>query len=71
MADQIEELRASFNGFDSNNDGRIQLDEFSALLKNLKAEMSAEEVKLGFVELDTDKDGVISFEEFVAWWGES
>lgn len=71
MADRIEELRESFAECDANNDGRIQLEEFTTLLANLKAETSPEETRLGFRELDTDKDGVISFAEFVAWWDEA
>src|SRR5690606_17152577 len=47
-ADELDELREAFDYNDRDKDGRIQLDEFSAMLDELEAEMSPEEVEIGF-----------------------
>ncbi len=68
--DEIEELRESFEYNDTDGDGRIQLDEFTAMLDALEAGMTREEARTGFDEIDTNDDGLIDFDEFVAWWRE-
>lgn len=68
MDEREEELRESFAECDLNNDGMIQLAEFSILLNNIGAETSAAECKIGFEEVDTDHNGLISLDEFIAWW---
>lgn len=70
MTDRTEEWREYFAKCDANDDGRIQFDEFSELLRNIGADTSVEEARIGFEALDTDKDGGISFDEFVTWWTE-
>ena len=66
--DQIEELREDFEFNDSDNDGRIEFDEFTELMALLEADMDEHDCRLGFREIDTDGDGAIGFDEFVAWW---
>lgn len=66
--EQMNELREDFDFNDVNHDGRIQFQEFVALLDGLEAEVSEEEALVGFDEIDTDDDGAIGFDEFVAWW---
>jgi calmodulin len=66
--DQLDELYEDFAYNDGNGDGRIEFDEFVALMELLEADMSSGEVRLGFREIDTDGDGAIEFDEFVAWW---
>lgn len=68
--EELDELREAFDYNDRDNDGRIQLDEFSAMLDELEAEMSGNEIEIGFKDIDTNDDGLIDFEEFVAWWTE-
>jgi calmodulin len=68
--EQRREVQAHFTQADTNRDQRINLAEFRALLMDLEAEMSEEEVKIGFDEIDTDDDGLIDFGEFLAWWQE-
>jgi len=70
MNERLEEWREHFAKCDTNNDGRIQLEEFKELLRNIGAEASADEARIGFDAVDTDGDGVISFDEFVGWWSE-
>ena len=66
--EQLDELREDFDFTDANGDGRIQFQEFVALLDGLEADVSEDEALVGFDEIDTDDDGAIGFEEFVAWW---
>jgi Ca2+-binding EF-hand superfamily protein len=68
--EELDELREAFDYNDRDNDGRIQLDEFAAMLDELEAEMSGGTVEIGFKDIDTNDDGLIDFDEFVAWWSE-
>ena len=62
------ELRETFDYNDTDKDGRIDLDEFVALLDDLEADMSLAECQLGFAAIDVDDNGWISFDEFIDWW---
>jgi Ca2+-binding EF-hand superfamily protein len=55
-------IAETFNNLDSNQDGKIELDEY------LNFSLSKEKDRLTkiFKTLDTDKDGYVDFEEFVA-----
>ena len=64
------ELRADFRAVDADEDGCINFAEFSTLMENLEAEMSAQELRIGFGEIDTNHDGRIDLHEFIAWWTE-
>jgi Ca2+-binding EF-hand superfamily protein len=66
--EELDELREAFDYNDRDNDGRIQLDEFAAMLEELEAEMSGKELEIGFKDIDTNDDGLIDFDEFVDWW---
>lgn len=68
--EQLDELREAFDYNDRDKDGRIQLDEFSAMLDELEADMSPSDIEIGFKDIDTNDDGLIDFDEFVAWWAE-
>jgi calmodulin/calcium-binding protein CML/plastin-2 len=68
--EELDELRETFDYNDRDNDGRIQVDEFSAMLDELEADMSGKEIEIGFKDIDTNDDGLIDFDEFVAWWTE-
>ena len=68
--DELEELRESFEYHDTDADGKIQLDEFIAMMNALDEEISSAEARTGFAEIDTNDDGLIDFEEFVDWWRE-
>jgi Ca2+-binding EF-hand superfamily protein len=67
---ELEELRETFDYNDRNEDGKIGLDEFIAMLDELEAGMSAREARVGFNDIDTNNDGLIDFREFAAWWRE-
>jgi len=68
--EELDELREAFAYNDRDNDGRIQLDEFAAMLDELEADMSGKEIEIGFKDIDTNDDGLIDFAEFVDWWTE-
>jgi Ca2+-binding EF-hand superfamily protein len=68
--EELDELREAFDYNDRDNDGRIQLDEFAAMLDELEADMSGNEIEIGFKDIDTNDDGLIDFAEFVDWWTE-
>jgi hypothetical protein len=67
---QQQELREHFAFCDSDRDHRINYAEFRALLENLEAGMSEEELRLGFGLIDLDGNGYISFDEFQRWWSD-
>jgi calmodulin len=68
--EQLDELREAFDYNDRDGDGRIQVDEFSAMLDELEAGMTDKDIEIGFKDIDTNDDGLIDFQEFVAWWAE-
>jgi len=68
--EELDELREAFDYNDRDKDGRIQLDEFSAMLDELEADMTPSDIEIGFKDIDTNDDGLIDFDEFVAWWSE-
>jgi len=69
-ADELDELRETFDYNDRDADGRIQKDEFVAMLDELDAGMTVQEMEIGFQDIDTNDDQLIDFAEFVVWWTE-
>jgi len=69
-ADELDELRETFDYNDRDGDGRIQKDEFVAMLDELDAGMTVQEMEIGFQDIDTNDDQLIDFDEFVVWWTE-
>jgi calmodulin len=61
-------LRARFDRYDKDRNGRIDLAEFSALLDALALGYEEAQVRAAFTSLDTDQDGQIDFVEFSDWW---
>lgn len=68
--EKIAELRESFQYNDPNGDGRIDFGEFRNMLRDLEANVAADEARIGFSEIDTDNDNAIEFDEFIEWWSE-
>ena len=68
--EDLDELKEAFDYNDRDGDGRIEIDEFAAMLDELEAGMSPTDIEIGFKDIDTNDDGLIDFEEFVAWWAE-
>lgn len=67
---QASDVALEFAKFDTNDDGRLQLSEFEAMVGQLGlgASISEDEVAAAFNTLDLDGNALIDFEEFVQWW---
>lgn len=61
-------LRARYDGYDRNADGRLELAEFAQLLDELGAGYEQAQVRSAFESLDANHDGLIDFPEFSGWW---
>ncbi|NIN37088.1 MAG: EF-hand domain-containing protein [Gammaproteobacteria bacterium] len=68
--DQIEEMKESFDYFDTDKNGQIDFNEFVQFMGVLDSEMSNEEMEVGFDIIDSDNNGAIDFDEFMDWWSE-
>jgi Ca2+-binding EF-hand superfamily protein len=68
--EELDELRETFDYNDRDSDGRIEADEFAAMLDELEADMTPKDIEIGFQDIDTNDDGLIDFSEFVDWWTE-
>jgi len=64
-----QDIDAEFRKFDTDGNGSIDEDEFSALVTSLGVQMSAEKVAIAFMAIDVDGSRSISLGEFRAWWG--
>lgn len=62
------EMRQHFEHCDRDRDHRIDYAEFVALLRDLEAGMSEDEIRVGFAEIDANRSGYIGFDEFRRWW---
>jgi len=60
-----EELRVTFDLFDTNKDGKISKDELSQVLQNLGNQASDEELENMINNADLNQNGFVEFEEFV------
>lgn len=63
--DEIEEL---FEQNDTDGNGDIDFQEFTALVADLDPKMPGSALTVGFRDIDTNKDGRINFDEFLDWW---
>ena len=63
-AQNKKKVKEIFKRADSNNDGKLDLNEFMDHFKAQGVNMTREEAELLFKEKDRDKDNYISLEEF-------
>jgi calmodulin len=61
-------LKARYESYDRNNDGHLELAEFSELLGELGAGYSEVQASSAFESIDADHNGLIDFDEFAGWW---
>lgn len=59
-------LRRIFNIVDRDRSGQVSIAEFSEIMKELKIDLSNEQINLIFKVFDLNKDGTLSYEEFMA-----
>ena len=64
----LAEMRAHFSHIDTDGNGKIDFDEFVALLKTVGFTRQEEIIKLAFDAIDADSSGYIDFDEFGVWW---
>jgi Ca2+-binding EF-hand superfamily protein len=67
-ADEQAKLKATFDKYDKDKSGKIDLRELKGMLTELGAKVEDDEVEEGMSELDTNSDGTCSFDEFKDWW---
>ncbi len=65
---QLSDLRENFNFFDRDNNGRIDVEEFTKLLQVLSPKTTSAQGEDGFSIVDENNDGHIDLEEFIEWW---
>jgi Ca2+-binding EF-hand superfamily protein len=61
-------LRARFESFDTDGNGRIDVGEFCRLLDSLGMGFTEPQARSAFVDIDRDADGQINVSEFSGWW---
>lgn len=67
-SEKIDEIIQHFADFDTDNNGFIDLEEFSQLIRILAPEADDEEIARGFKTIDSNNDHEIDCDEFVQWW---
>ena len=66
----MSDIRETFDKYDKDGNGKIDLQEFRELLSELGDTNEPAKVEALFDEIDEDETGIIDFEEFEAWWAE-
>lgn len=64
--EQVEQYRAAFSRCDTDEDGKINVQELGEVMKALGQNLSEADLKKIIASVDTDGDGTISFQEFLA-----
>jgi len=67
----LDEIRTNFEFFDRDNNGKIDVKEFTKLLKIIEPSATDRQAQEGFKYIDDDHNGHIDLEEFIAWWQSS
>jgi calmodulin len=65
--EKLEEFKEAFDLVDTNEDGRINVDEITKVLKTFGQEKTKEEIKEMISDIDADNSGEIDFDEFVTF----
>lgn len=61
-------LKTTYQRFDADHNGQIDLAEFRALLTELGAQLERSVVESAFDAIDVDENGLVDFDEFAQWW---
>jgi hypothetical protein len=65
---ELERVREGFDFADRDQNGLLDFEEFSGLLKVLAPDATVQQAAEGFSIVDTNSDGQIDYDEFLAWW---
>jgi len=65
---QKQNLRASFDRFDSKRSGSLDASQLQSLCRSLGHELGHEELEKAILLMDTNRDGTIQYQEFALWW---
>ena len=64
-----DEIREKFMHVDRDNNGTLDVDEFTILVRELgNKDMDDVHVKEAYAEIDDDNSGEVNFQEFKEWW---
>lgn len=61
------DLEDLFKKYDFSHDSKLEMKEFSKLMKSIDNTLDRSEIEYIFNKFDDDKDNTISFEEFTKW----
>lgn len=61
-------LKQKWKDHDVNKDGKLDIKELSAFIRDERIKISRNEVAAAFMALDKDFDDQVSYEEFLQWW---
>lgn len=64
----MSDIRAAFEAFDEDGNGKIDLSEFRAIANKLGLGLEFAEAERLFDEIDEDETGLIDYEEFATWY---
>mmetsp|Transcript_13422 Transcript_13422/g.25197 ORF Transcript_13422/g.25197 Transcript_13422/m.25197 type:complete len:247 (-) Transcript_13422:459-1199(-) len=64
-------IKSMFEKYDKDKSGRIEFNEFTALLKDMGVELSVQEAELMYLSIDKDMNHGICLEEFQKFWSTS
>jgi Ca2+-binding EF-hand superfamily protein len=64
----VYEIQETYQRFDADCNGQIDLGEFRALLQELGAGLEPSKVEAVFDAIDMDENGLIDYGEFSQWW---
>ena len=62
---ELKQLRKSFNEYDADGSGSVDIEELSAVMKAVGIKVSDDELRAAVAEVDADGNGTLDFEEFV------
>ncbi len=66
--EQIKEVEGHFDFFDEDDNGMIDIHEFTRLLKTISPESRQREAEKGFAFIDSNNNQEIDLQEFLTWW---
>ena len=66
-----KDLERCFNEKDLDHDGALSKSEMTAIIKEMNASISHEEIEGIWTQLDTDKSNSVDKKEFIAWYKSS